>query len=117
MKINELVTAAKAASPKALKGLEDKRVARVVAAVLAEVGRQIEAAKEGKIDLKGFGRFVVAQKEVEKDGKKVTKKRITFRPSKKKGKGGGKGGQKKGGKGRQGRAGKTAAAEGGTAGA
>lgn len=111
MKLTELVTAAKAGKQKVFQGLDDKRIARVVQTVLAEAGRQLTAAKEGKLDLKGFGRFVIKQAEVEKDGQKVQKKRITFRPAKAKGEG--KKGGKKGGKGGGKGAGKGAGKRGG----
>lgn len=52
----------------------------IVKEVLAEIRREIEARKEGKISVPGLGTFIILSKE--KEGKEV--KRIIFRPAKKK---------------------------------
>jgi hypothetical protein len=105
MKLNELVAAVKAASPKALGNLDEKRVVRVAQVVLREVARQVSTLSEGNLDVAGLGRFIVKQREVEKDGAKVKVKRVLFRPARAKA-----GGAKKGGGARK-RAGKNKAAK------
>jgi hypothetical protein len=80
MKLNELVAAAKAGRPKLFAGLDDKRIARLAQAILTQAGQHVAAAKEGKLELEGLGRFVVKQAEVTKEGVKVLRKRIVFRP-------------------------------------
>jgi len=52
----------------------------IVKEVLAEIKREIEARKEGKISVPGLGTFIISS--IEKEGKEI--KRIIFRPAKKK---------------------------------
>jgi nucleoid DNA-binding protein len=104
MKILEFVKSAKAANPKLLGDVQEKRAAKIVSTILGMIAKELDASPEGKVAIAGFGRFSIKQSEVEKEGKKVQKKRILFRRSsgKKKaekgatGEKGGKGGKGKG---------------------
>lgn len=115
MKLNELVAAAKADRPKVFAGLDDKRVARLAQALLAQTGRFLAEAKDGKHQVEGLGRVVVKQVEVTKNGAKVQRKRIVIRPKVRKAKAGKKAGAKGAGQGAGKGAGKRAGKAGGKA--
>jgi nucleoid DNA-binding protein len=80
MKIQELIATAKAGNETAFGNIPDKRAAAIVRAVLNEMAKQVREA-EAPVAILGFGRFIVRQKEVEKDGQKVMQRRIAFRPA------------------------------------
>jgi hypothetical protein len=80
MKLSEIVEAAKATHPKLFNGLDEKRAAHLASALLGAAGKQIAETADGRIDLEGLGRFIVKKVEVTKDGKKVERKRIVFKP-------------------------------------
>ncbi len=79
MTLNETIQAAKQGNEAAFADVPEKRVLAIVRAVLNEVNRQVREAQEGQVILAGFGRFVVKEKEIEKDGEKVMKRRVLFR--------------------------------------
>jgi hypothetical protein len=79
MKLMEFVKAAQAANPKAFDGLDLHHVANAVKLTLGQVGKKIGQTENGVVQVGDFGRFNVIQNEVEKDGKKVKKRRVAFR--------------------------------------
>ena len=82
MTLIEIIQAAKLVNNKAFGNIEDKRALAIVRSVLGEVGKQINAAKaDEKVALASFGAFLIKSKEVEKEGKKFTQRRVIFRPA------------------------------------
>lgn len=80
MKVIDIVQAAKAQDEAAFGKVADTRAAAIVSAVLRTLSKQIDEAEE-PVALIGFGRFAVLEKEVEKDGKKTTVRRVIFKPA------------------------------------
>jgi nucleoid DNA-binding protein len=65
-----------------LKGLPEKRVAKILALGLAEIGKQLESVETGNLRVQGLGVFHVRNREVEKEGKKLKVRRVGFAASK-----------------------------------
>jgi nucleoid DNA-binding protein len=60
--------------------LSDRKVMKVMRVVFAQVGRQLDALKEGEsVRVPGFGSFRMRRTEREKDGQKVTVARVAFK--------------------------------------
>lgn len=86
MKAIEIVELIKQSNPKVLGKMPDKRAAMLVQAVLAEFTKQLDAVDDGVVKVSGFGNFRIKQVEQEKDGNKVSVKKISFRTVKPKAK-------------------------------
>ena len=80
MKAIEVVKHLKKERPDMLGNIPEIKAAALIRNALAQIGKQIDATDEGVIKVQGFGKFRVRQVEREKDGQKVTIKRIIFRP-------------------------------------
>jgi nucleoid DNA-binding protein len=80
MKLRELIQKISEEKPEVLGKVPQGKALAIVKEVLAEIKREIEARKEGKISVPGMGIFIISSKE--KEGKEI--KRIIFRPAKKK---------------------------------
>lgn len=76
----ELIERVKAENPKLLAGLSEKQANRFVRKALGEIGSNLAAMDQGILRVQGLGRFNVRQVEREKDGEKVTLKRVDFTP-------------------------------------
>lgn len=82
MKSNEIVELIKQSNPKVLGKLPDAKAAKIVAATLREISKQISTAEEGTVKIAGLGAFKVRQVEKEKDGQKVAVRKINFSAAK-----------------------------------
>lgn len=82
MKTKELILLAKASDKEAFGTVPDNRAVALVTAVFAELSKQIRASKE-PVAVGGFGRFMIREKMVTKDGEEVSRRRIGFRPAQK----------------------------------
>jgi len=82
MKPIELVKLIKQENPELLAELPDKKAASLIRAFFYQLGMQINAMEEGILKVPGFGNFRIILVEKEKDGQKITTKRIVFRPIK-----------------------------------
>jgi len=80
MNLKELIRKISEEKPEVLGKVPQGKALTIVKEVLAEIKKEIEARKEGKISVPGMGTFIILSKE--KEGKEV--KRIIFRPAKKK---------------------------------
>jgi nucleoid DNA-binding protein len=80
MKLRELIQKISEEKPEVLGKVPQGKALAIVKEVLAEIRREIEARKEGKISVPGLGIFIISI--IEKEGKEV--KRIIFKPAKKK---------------------------------
>jgi nucleoid DNA-binding protein len=78
MKTLELVQLAKAKHKEAFSAIPDKRSVAMVNAVLAELGARIRESKE-PVAVGGFGKFMIREKMVAKDGEEVSRRRVAFR--------------------------------------
>lgn len=85
MKIIEIVQSSRAANQELFGEIPDKKIARIVSIVLADIAKQIAAAEEGRIAITGFGSFKTKQVEREKEGEKIAGKRVLFQFAKPKG--------------------------------
>jgi len=79
MKLNEIVKTARAADSSAFGNINDQRAVKILRAAFRQVGNQLESAKDGVVVINGLGRFAIKNIEREKDGVKVTKRRVIFR--------------------------------------
>jgi hypothetical protein len=86
MKIAEIVEQIKEANPKTLGKLTDAKAARIISAAFAEVGKHVDATTEGAVKIPALGAFAIKQVEREKEGQKLTVKKISFRAAKPKAK-------------------------------
>ena len=86
MKPTEIAALIKEANPKLLGKTPDAKVAKIVAATLREVSKQIRATETGVVKVVGLGAFNVRQVEREKNGVKAAVKKIGFRTVKPKAK-------------------------------
>ena len=86
MKANEIVESIKQSNPKLLGKMTEQRAATLVQAVLAELGKQLDAVDTGVLKVQGLGNFRIKQVEREKEGQTVKLKRISFRKVKRKAK-------------------------------
>jgi nucleoid DNA-binding protein len=83
MKPNEIVQALKTSNPKLLGNIDDKKVARIITAALAQIKLEITTSPDGKaVAVPGLGVFKVKKVEREKDGEKRTVERVMFRIAK-----------------------------------
>jgi len=78
MKPSELVGLIKKQEPKLLGQMPDRKVVRIIRAAFAQIGREIDALKEGVVKVPGFGNFRAREAEREKDGQKSIVKRVHF---------------------------------------
>ena len=80
MKFQDIIKDARAASPAAFGKVSDKRAAKILRAAFAQVNSQIQSTDNGNVTVQGLGRFAVRNFVREKDGAKVSKRRVTFNP-------------------------------------
>jgi nucleoid DNA-binding protein len=81
MKPIEIVERVRQDKPAVLGNMPDKKVAGIVRQALIQLGKQINALEEGVVTIPGFGSFRVRQVEKEKEGQKLTVRKIIFRPA------------------------------------
>ena len=86
LKPTDLVELIKEKMPNALGKMPEKKAAVLIQTALAELGRHVEDAQVGVVNVPGMGRFQSRMVEREKDGKKVNVKRIVFMAAKPKSK-------------------------------
>lgn len=79
MKLVEIIKAARVADPEAFGSTDDERAMKILRAGLRQVRRQLMSAKEGAVVVGGLGRFSIKAVEHERNGTKVTRRRVTFR--------------------------------------
>lgn len=78
MKPMELVELIKVQNPKLLGNVSDKKAALIIRTALMKIGEQVAAAEEGVVKFPGLGNFRIRNIEREKDGVKVTERRVQF---------------------------------------
>jgi nucleoid DNA-binding protein len=71
MKLRELIQKISEEKTEVLGKVPQGKALAIVKEVLAEIKREIEARKEGKISVPGMGTFIISNKE--KEGKKIKK--------------------------------------------
>ena len=86
LKPTELVEHIKENKPNLLDKIPEKMAVALIRAALAELGRHIAEMVDGRVKVQGMGNFRSRMVEREKDGKKVSVKRIAFLTSKQKSK-------------------------------
>ena len=79
MKLYELVQTARAANSSAFGDIDDERAVKIVRAAFRQVRIQIKSTEDDELIIGGLGRFAIKNIEREKDGVKVTKRRVIFR--------------------------------------
>lgn len=79
MKLEEIVKTARAADKSAFGKVNDKRAIKILRAAFRQVNSQVESTKDGNVAIGGLGRFAIKNVEREKDGVKVTKRRVIYR--------------------------------------
>jgi len=82
MKAIEIVELIKQSNPKLLGKARDARVAKIISAAFTQIGKQLDATTEGSVKIPALGVFAVKQVEREKEGQKLTVKKISFRAMK-----------------------------------
>ncbi|MDD5271541.1 MAG: hypothetical protein PHU14_02360 [Methylovulum sp.] len=82
MKSLEIVERIKQTNPKLLGKMPDAKAAKIIAAALRAVHKEIGAAEEGALKVAGLGTFKTRQVEREKDGQKSTVKKVGFTAAK-----------------------------------
>lgn len=80
MKPNEILEQLKEENPRLFKGMEDKQALRVIQATIALLGEEVASVDEGRVNVTGFGTFVIQKREREGGGAAV--RRVTFRQGK-----------------------------------
>lgn len=78
----EMAALIKKEHPELFEKMSEQRVARIVRVVFSHVGKQLDALTEGALHVPAFGNFRLRLVESEKDGQKVTIKRLGFRRAK-----------------------------------
>jgi hypothetical protein len=84
MKAIEIVESIKTENPALLGKMPNAKAVKIIKAALVQIGKHIDAEKEGKVKVPGVGKFIIRQVEREKGGQKKTVKTIAFRAAKKK---------------------------------
>lgn len=82
MKLIEIVEQIKETNPKILGKLTDAKAAKILSAAFAEISKQLDATDDGAVKVPALGAFAVKQVEREKEGEKLTVKKISFRVAK-----------------------------------
>ena len=77
MKMNEFVQQLRTENEKLIGNMPEKRTARLVRAIVSQIGAQIDQTDEGVVQIPGLGRFTV--KQVTPEGKSTAEKRMFFR--------------------------------------
>jgi hypothetical protein len=93
VKIDELLQSAMKDRPKLFAKVPEQKVAGIVRAALIQLGQKLDSMTDGVVKVPGFGIFRIQQVEREKEGKKVTVRKVAFKaaaPKLKKGKAAGK---------------------------
>jgi nucleoid DNA-binding protein len=78
MKLTEIVELIKSDNPQLLGKMPDKKAAQIVRAVLGQVGKSVAGTAEGVVKVPGLGNFRVKNVEREKDGQKLTVRKVAF---------------------------------------
>ena len=78
MKPIELVNLIKKSKPRLLTNITDEFAARIVAATLAEVRKEVDSVDEGPIKFGGLGRFVVRRHHLTDAPAGELKRRVIF---------------------------------------
>lgn len=82
MKPIEIFEMLKSENPELFANVPDKAAVAIIRRVVGVLGKQIAAADEGVVKVAGLGSFKIKQVEKEKEGEKVTVKRIMFTAAK-----------------------------------
>ncbi len=82
--VSEIAEKLKSENPEAFGKMNEKRVAFMIRSVFGEIKEVIEKNEDETVHVRGLGRFKIGEVEFEKDGKKISKKRIIFTPIKSK---------------------------------
>jgi len=81
MKPIEIFELIKTENAKLVNKVPDRVGAKIVGAAFATIAKQIASAPDGKVKIKGLGTFRMKHVEREKDGQKVSRTRIGFKPA------------------------------------
>lgn len=81
--ISELALSARILNSDAFGNIHENRVNAIIQATLDELIRQIEPVEEGEIEVKGFGKFIIKQTQLQKPDIKTIQHRIIFRKERK----------------------------------
>lgn len=79
MNSKEIAAAIKAEQPKAVEGLTDTAVERLVRATLAQVGKAVEGQGEGALSIAGLGRFNVKLVDKQSDAGTTKVRKVSFK--------------------------------------
>ena len=79
MKPIEIVQLINSSNPELFSGIPEKKASKIVKEVLVQLGKQIEGTENGRVAVPGLGNFRVRQVEVEKEGEKSLKRRVSFK--------------------------------------
>ena len=84
MKVVELVEQIKKEKPELFGEMSDKKTAALIREVFAQIGKKLDEMVDQNevLKIRGFGSFRIRMIEKEKKGRKVSEKRILFRPVK-----------------------------------
>ncbi len=78
MNLEEIVKNARADNQSAFGKVSDMRAMKILRAAFKQVNSQLESAKDGNVTIRGLGRFAIKNVGREKEGVKVTKRRVIF---------------------------------------
>ena len=78
MKLDDIVKTARATDNSAFGKVNDRRAVKILRAAFRQVNSQLESTKDGNLTIRGLGRFAIENVEREKEGVKVTKRRVIF---------------------------------------
>ena len=84
MKPIEIVELVKQSNPKLLGKMPEAKAAKLIAAALKQISKQLEATDEGQLKVGPLGVFGIRKVEREKEGQKKSVKKIVFRIAKQK---------------------------------
>jgi nucleoid DNA-binding protein len=84
MKVIELVENIKKEKPELFGEMPEKKAAALVREAFAQIGKKLDEMvdQDEVLRIKGLGTFRIRMVEKEKEGRKVSEKRILFRPAK-----------------------------------
>jgi len=83
LNVAELIQSAKATNADAFGKINDKRAATIANVLFDELKKQLASTETGIVNVRGLGKFIIAQKTVTKDGEEKTRRKVAFRASKK----------------------------------
>jgi len=79
LKVTELIAQMQRMNPKLLRGIPEKRAARLIRSVFEHINDTLARTKEGVVPYGGLGRFRVRKVEREVKGERVIRTQIIFR--------------------------------------